>query len=352
MIVSATLGVELRNRIGAAEGHNSEVYLAYDPQLEADIVIKKIPKASYESIADYFAEAKRLYDARHPNVAEVKYACEDGDFVYLAMPYYARGSVATILDERRMTVREVVKYGLEILNGLHHVHTKRMVHFDVKPSNVLIDNSGKAALTDFGIARYLNVTGLATANKLYSLHWPPEYLLARDLPLTADVYQAGLTLYRMCVGAGALEEQAKGKEREELVSLIQAGRFPDRRLLPLHTPIRLKRVIRTALAVDPGDRFRTIFDMLIALADVDQWLDWKCSRDLIDGTWTWKLVSGDRSRSVMLAASDDAWSVVAATSYEESGVTRRRRALCGEGLTWGRARMLVQRAFTELERRG
>lgn len=350
MIVSAKLAVELLDRIGVAEGRNSEVYLAHDPQLDADIVVKKLSKASYASIADYFAEAKRLYDARHPNVAEVKYACEDADSVYLAMPYYARGSVAAILDERRLTIREIVKYGLDILNGLHHIHTKRMVHFDVKPSNVLIDHSGKAALADFGVARYLRVTGLATADRLYFLHWPPEYLLARDLPLTADAYQADLTLYRMCVGSGALEEQAKGKEQEELVSLIQAGRFPDRQMFPLHIPMRLKRVVRKALAVDPGDRFATIFDMLIALAEVNQWLDWECLRDPIDGTWTWKLVAGGQCRTVILTASGDAWSVVAATSYEESGVTRRQRALCGDGVTWGRARTLVQRGLTEMER--
>ena len=351
MLVSAKLDVELGDRIGVSEGHNSEVYLAHDPQLEADIVVKKIPKASFESAADYFAEAKRLYDARHPNVAEVRYACDDSDYVYLAMPYYAGGSVATTLDERRMTVREVVKYGLDVLNGLHHVHTKGMIHFDVKPSNVLIDRSGKAALADFGIARYLRASGLATANRLYFLHWPPEYLLARDLPLTADVYQAGLTLYRMCIGPGALEGQAEGKEQKELVSLIQAGRFPDRERFPLHTPLRLKQLIRTALAVDPGDRFATVFDMLIALAEVDQWLDWRCSHDLTDGTWTWKLPAEHQSQTVTLTPAADTWSVAATTSYRKSGLIRRQRSLCGADMTWGRARVLVQRALTQLEQR-
>ena len=167
MIVSATIDFELLNRIGAAEGHNSEVYLAQDPQLEATIVVKKIPKTSFRSVTEYYAEAKRLYDARHPNVVAVKYACEDADSVYLAMSHYVRGSIGALLDRRRVTNREIVRYGLDVLNGLHHVHTRGMVHFDVKPSNVLLDQSDRAALSDFGMSRHLRSDGLATTEALY-----------------------------------------------------------------------------------------------------------------------------------------------------------------------------------------
>lgn len=351
MIVSASLDFELGDRIGAAEGRNSEVYMAFDPQLAAQVVVKKIAKSSFKDVAEYFSEAKRLYDARHPNVVDVKYACQDANSVFLAMPYYAGGSIAARLDQRRMTNRKIVKHGLDFLHGLHHVHTQRMVHFDVKPSNVLIDNSGKAALTDFGLSRHLRSDGLATPGDLYVLHWPPEYLLAGDLSPAADIYQAGLTLYRMCVGLSALEEQAQGKDHREVVTLIQQGRFPDRaaKAFPLHVPARLVRLVRTALQVDPDTRYRTILDMLIALADVDQWLDWQCYRDRLNDTWSWEVSREGQHRIVTLSPSQSQWSVAVRKRNERTGMVRRQHALSGDGLTWGKARQLVQSALSNLE---
>ena len=349
MIVSAKLDFELRGRIGTDEGHNSEVRMAYDPQLNAEIVVKEIPKSSFSDVEQYFSEARRLYDARHPNVVDVKYACQTSDSVFLAMPYYSQGSVGQLLDQRRITNREIVRYGLDLLNGLHHVHTRGMVHFDVKPSNILIDHTGKAALSDFGLSRHLRSDGLADVEKLYVLHWPPEYLLSPDLPPAADIYQAGLTLYRMCGGALSLEQQAQGKKKEELVRLIRSGKFPDRRLLPLHRPRQLARVVKTALQVDPDDRFPTVFDMLLNLAEVDKWLDWECTWARQDDQWTWELSRGGQLRSIELRQDEELWSVVGCKTNEDTGFTRRQRAFCKDNLKWGDARRLVERALTELE---
>ena len=349
MIVSANLDFELRQRIGADEGHNSEVRLAYDPQLDAEIVVKKIPKSSFDDVEQYFSEARQLYDARHPNVVDVKYACQTSDFVFLAMPYYSQGSVGHLLDQRRITNREIVRYGLDLLNGLHHVHTRSMVHFDVKPSNILIDHTGKAALSDFGLSRHLRSDGLAAVQKLYLLHWPPEYLLSPDLPPAADIYQAGLTLYRMCGGPLSLEQQAQGKNKEELVRLILSGKLPDRRLFQLHRPRQLIGVVKTALQVDPDERFPTVFDMLLKLAEVDKWLDWECTRDAKDDQWTWELSRDGQLRSIELRQDEDSWSVVGRKTNEETGSTRRQRAFCKGNLKWGDARRLVERALTELE---
>ena len=349
MIVSATLDFELRSRIGATEGHNSEVYLAHDEQLDATIVVKKIPKSSFLSVAKYYAEAKRLYDARHPNVVTVKYACEDSGSVFLAMPHYARGSIGALLDQRRITNREIVRYGLDVLNGLHHVHTRGMAHFDVRPSNVLIDQSNRAALTDFGLSRHLRPDGLATADALYFRHWPPEYLMATDLSPAADVYQAGLTLYRMAVGVSALEEQVRGRNETELLSMLQKGTFPNRSAFPIHTPKRLRKVIRTALAVDPGNRFASVLEMLAALGRVDQWLDWQCFRDRTTDSWSWEVSRDGQLRTVTLDQNAGIWSVEGKKMNEKTLKVSRQSACSADGLAWGEARRLVEKALSGLE---
>ena len=349
MIVSTTLDFELRSRIGAAEGHNSEVYLAHDKQLDATIVVKKLLKSSFLSVAEYYAEAKRLYDARHPNVVTVKYACEDAGSVFLAMPHYASGSLGALLDQRRITNREIVRYGLDVLNGLHHVHTRGMVHFDVRPSNVLIDQSNRAALSDFGLSRHLRTDGLATADALYFRHWPPEYLKAKDLSPAADVYQAGLTLYRMAVGGSALEVQARGKNDREFLSMLEKGTFPDRGAFPIHTPRRLRNVIKTAMALDSDDRFASVLDMLAALARVDQWLDWQCFRDPTTDSWCWEVSRDGQLRTVTLRADAGTWRVESKKMNEKTRNVRRQSAFCGDGLKWGEARRLVERALRRLE---
>lgn len=349
MIVSTKLAFELRQPIGTDEGRNSRVWMAYDPQLAAEIVVKEIPKTSFDDVDQYFTEAKRLYDARHPNVVNVKYACQDSESVFLAMPYYSQGSVGRLLDQRRITNREIVRYGLDLLNGLHHVHTRGMVHFDVKPSNILIDHTGKAALSDFGLSRHLRSDGLADVKKLYVLHWPPEYFLSPDLPPAADIYQAGLTLYRMCGGQLSLKQQARGNDKEELRRLILNGKFPDRKMFPVHRPRQLIRVVKTALQVDPDDRFPTVFDMLLKLAEVDKWLDWKCTWDGKNDQWTWELSRGGQLRNIELRKDEALWSVVGCKTNENTGSTRRQRAFCKDNMNWGDARRLVERALTDLE---
>jgi serine/threonine protein kinase len=184
MLISTELRFERRANVGL-QGANSEVYFAWDHQLNAELVVKQIKKASISDPAEYFAEASLLYDTRHPNVVDVKYSCADADHIYLAMPKY-EGSLHQVLLQRALTVREIVKVGLDMLSGLHHVHSKRLVHFDVKPSNILLEASGRAAVSDFGLSRPVDQHGLATPVVMYEKHFPPEYLKAAARTLRPD----------------------------------------------------------------------------------------------------------------------------------------------------------------------
>ena len=348
MIISANLNFELGDQIGVNEGRNSEVFMAFDHQLDAQVVVKRVPKARFADVVEYFAEARKLYDARHPNVVDVRYACEDDDFVYLAMPHYAGGSVHTLLKQGHLTNRDVVRYGLDLLQGLHHVHTRRLVHFDVKPSNILIDSSGKGALADFGIAKHLRADGLAEVDHLYFLHFPPEYLLAKELPQAADIYQAGLTLYRMLVGVDSLEEQATGRTDDEIMHAIQSGDFPDRSGLPLHVHVSLARIVRRALEVDPDDRYSTVLDMMAELSAVDQLLDWQPAVDTA-GVQSWQTTRDGQTRRIEFARVGTDWSVRSTKTNSDTGVVRQQSKHSGTGLAWGSARKLVLSALKELE---
>lgn len=95
---TAQVAFEFKGEIGH-EGKNSTVFVAHDKQLDAEIAVKKVAKSALD-VNVFFDEAKILYMSTHPNVVQVLYACQDNDFIYLALPFYANGSLKTLMRTR------------------------------------------------------------------------------------------------------------------------------------------------------------------------------------------------------------------------------------------------------------
>jgi eukaryotic-like serine/threonine-protein kinase len=142
----AQITFDLITEIGQ-DGRNSRTYLARDHQLDAEIVIKEVQKAYLASAPSFFEESKALYASAHPNVVQIHYACEDTSAIYIGMPYYYRGSIKTLMTAQRLTVREIVTLGCNVLSGLHNIHSKGLIHFDVKPDNVLLSARSEGLLS-------------------------------------------------------------------------------------------------------------------------------------------------------------------------------------------------------------
>lgn len=289
----AQLTFDLLDEIGH-DGKNSRTYIAYDHQLNANIVIKQLSKEKLASTGELFAESKALYAGSHPNVVQIHYACEDDDNVYLAMPYYTRGSVKSIMKERFLTVREIVSIGCQILSGLHNIHSKKLIHFDIKPDNILFSDRGEALLSDFGQAKQMNNYGVAIQSRLYNRMVAPEVTTSLHLDLRFDIYQVGLTLYRMCNGPTEFDKQFKevAKDRDTFLRALQSGAFPDRKKFPLHIPTKLQKIVKKCLEVDLTKRFQSAIDVANALATIEgNLLDWQY--DVTDGIRSWnKNVAG------------------------------------------------------------
>jgi len=280
----AEVGFEFGREIGQ-HGQNSRTYLARDHQLNAEIVIKEIAKAKLDT-GRFFVEAQALYASSHPNVVQIHYACEDDDNVYVALPFYAKGSLKDILAARFLTVREIVTLGCQVLAALQHVHSKRLIHFDVKPDNVLLSDRGEALLSDFGLARPVGPRGLAEQDLHYVRMQPPEGFSGYEFSRAYDIYQAGMLLYRMCNGNEEFERQflpftAGGAfDRSAFRYAVVNGQFPDRRVFPAHVPERLRSVIRKCLQADLNERYASALEVANALAPIDgPTLDWRHSKD-------------------------------------------------------------------------
>jgi eukaryotic-like serine/threonine-protein kinase len=351
MQITASLDFEFRRSIGLQQGKNSDgVYVAYDPQLDGEVVVKRIAKARLQMDATrFFQESRRLYDARHPNVVDVKYACVDGDYIYIAMPCYGGGSLESLLAQRYLTVREIVKYAMEFLSGLHHVHTRGLVHLDVKPSNVLIDDRNTCALTDFGQSAAIDAQGFATPEEaLYAVHWPPEYLQHSLLSNVADIYQAGVTLYRMCNGNAWFRAQLQGHTVQSIQPLIVGGQFPDRKGFLPHIPKRLRRAIVKAMAADPDKRHQTALDLLNELALVNECLDWTYVSDPATGVQRWTRPVDTYEQQVTVSPATGGFAVRTERINFASQRTQQVAKFSGSAATAAEAAELARAALTGL----
>lgn len=311
----AELTFEFGPEIGF-DGRNSRTYVATDHQLNATIVLKQIAKTKLGDPALFFAEAQALYTSSHPNVVPVHYACSDNDHVYIAMPYMTAGSIKSLMNQRFLTVREIVKLGINMLSGLHHIHSKRLVHFDVKPDNILLTDRGEGVLADFGQAKQMNLAGTAEQDRFYAFMLPPEALGGGAFPLTFDIYQVGLTLYRMCCGNEAFEQQLDvfgGRaqlDRDAFRFAVRNGRFPNRQQFPAHIPQTLRTVIRTCLQTDPADRYQSALEVSNALAGLSgEQLDWQYLP--VGDTRTW--VKNEEGTNHTLTVSPDGASTMMKT---------------------------------------
>lgn len=327
--ISFQLGVEI-----GQEGSNSNTYLAHDDQLDANIVIKKISKSTLDSVDTFFEEAKILYLSSHPNVVPVHYACQDTDSIFIAMPHYSRGSLNALLDTRFLTVREIIVMGCQIASGLHNIHSKKLMHFDIKPDNVLLSDRGEALISDFGLSCRLNFAGTAEQDRMYFKMRPPEAYGTYVFTPSFDIYQFGLTLYRMCSGNEVFYDQfhqfgttSLTFDREAFKFAVCNGRFPDRSIFEEHIPDRLRRLIKKCIEPNPADRFQAAIEVSNELAQIEDRLDWQFSTDGTKRVWFKK--SDDKE--YQLSVDQDGSSLAVKTTG--SGRRTRIADYCKPGIT-------------------
>lgn len=259
------------------EGKNSKVYLVHDHQLDGDLVIKEISKANFKTPDEYFKEARIMFAQKHENVVEVHYAGMDADNIYIAMPFYANGSMKHLISNNHfLTIHQVLRYATQFLTGLNHIHSRGLLHLDIKPDNIMLSNSDVALLSDFGLAKYTDVYGLADQTFAYSMHRAPEQMLTRlrQSRLT-DIYQVGVTLYRMVNGNEFFYGQTKGiTTPADFQAMVIKGKFPFRDSYQEHVPQKLRRIINKCMTPNPTKRYDNALELLNDLASVTENLNY------------------------------------------------------------------------------
>jgi len=334
--------------IGIGEGMNSEVFLAFDPQLNAEIAVKEIQKANLgNSATSYFNEAGLMFASTHPHVVPPFYGCNTADQISVAMPYYPRGSLQSRIKGGPLPPRECLRVGHGVLLGLTQIHLQKILHLDIKPSNVLFDEIDRPRVADFGQARALDAAGVVTAPRMYRLAFPPETLQTSRATIQSDIFQMGLLLYRVVNGNPYYEAQVPALS--DLEDKITRGRFPNRDSFMPHVPRRLRTMIRKALQVNPVDRYHSAAEMSDALARIEIALDWKITPSA-NGALVWRACREGRPDLVveLSPCSSGEWSVGVHTARGADTRAKRPNQYRREGLSRKDADAHLKRVFVEL----
>jgi len=195
MDVIAQVQYDKIREIGGIAGKNSRVFLAFDHHLHTELVVKEIEKARISDPARYFDEARAFHASAHPRVVTVHWAADRTDHVCIAMPLMVGGSLADAIETTPLAPSRLIQVAQDLCEGVAQVHLAKFVHMDIKPTNVLFDANGRAAITDFGQALPLDTLGTADArgHRIYQSFTPPEIARSGAVATAAsDVYTTGI----------------------------------------------------------------------------------------------------------------------------------------------------------------
>src|SRR3981081_568162 len=194
----------LEARIGT--GGMSTVYRALDETLQRQVAIKlmnrEIP-ADSDQLERFRGEARAVAQLSHPHIVGVIDAGEDEGRPYIVFEFVEGETLKErIRRHGRLEISEAVAYAIEIARALGAAHARHIVHRDVKPQNVLIDEEGSAKVTDFGIARTPDEEGLTADGRVLGTtdYVSPEQALGQPVTGQSDLYSLGVVLYEMLTG--------------------------------------------------------------------------------------------------------------------------------------------------------
>ena len=258
------------------QGGMATVYKAYDTRLEREVALKIIRKEAFPAethdriLRRFEREAKALARLDHPHIIKVHDFGEYESSPYLVMQYIPSGTLKQQLG-KPIPYQQAVELLKPIAEALAYAHQHGVLHRDVKPSNILLTDDNRPILTDFGIAKLLDIeethtltgTGIGVGTPEYMA---PEQGLGKDIDGRADMYALGVVLYELLTG-----HKPYTADTPLAVLLKQVNDpLPRPRDFVPSLPVKAERVLFKALAKKPEDRYPDMAAFAVALEKLSQ----------------------------------------------------------------------------------
>ena len=248
-------------------GGTAQIYRAYQPSVRRDVVIKLLSPEFQDDpgfVQRFAQEVDVIAHLQHPRIIPVyDFGEQDGD-IYIVMAYMRGGTLADIIDNSPSGLpdNETIRLFDLITEGLGFAHTKGVVHRDLKPNNILMDEAGNPYLADFGLAKFIEgkielTNTMMTGTAAYMA---PEIAREGKSTKRADIYALGIMLFEMLTGKLPYE----GKTPYKILSAHINQPIPKIRKLRPDLPDAVQEVIDKAIAKEPADRYSTAEAMATA----------------------------------------------------------------------------------------
>jgi len=252
-------------------GGMGSVYHVMHEGLRRDDALKKLHEQYTEDpefVERFMREARAMARLDHPNIIRIYDVFADGNDNYIAMEYFAGGSLVKHLEERKCIDQESVIFIIkQVASALAYAHKQGVVHRDIKPGNVLVTSDNNVKITDFGIAAVADEHTLTSTGQMVGSprYMSPEQARGNVTDQRSDLFSLGIVFYEMITGATVFEGESS-------IAIIGKLAYSEEELpleFPDHVPESLETIIRKLLWRNAGNRFQNADALLQGLDALD-----------------------------------------------------------------------------------
>lgn len=244
-------------------GGMANVYLAHDMILDRDVAVKMLRLDfvnDEEFIRRFHREAQSATSLAHPNIVNIYDVGEEGNIYYIVMEYVAGDTLKQYIQKHSpVPIETALDIMRQLTSGISHAHQNNIVHRDIKPHNILIDNHGNVKITDFGIAMALSATSITQTNSvLGSVHYlSPEQARGGMANKKSDIYSLGIVMFELLTGRLPFS----GESAVSIALKHLQSETPSVRRWNSEVPQSVENIVLKATAKDPFHRYSSMEEM-------------------------------------------------------------------------------------------
>jgi serine/threonine protein kinase len=231
-------------------GGFGSVFLAKDTWLNIEVAIK-VPHKQSTELFKLLKEPRLQAALNHPNIVRMLAAEKANKIFFMVMEYIKGKTLEEVIDEEKILGYDnAVKYIIQIADAVDHAHTNKIIHRDLRPSNIILNERGKVKITDFGTSAWLNNVPYASTRIGSPPYMAPEQFMGKAT-FKSDIYSIGCMFYEMIIGRPPIFDPDPFKILEK----AQKGSITPPRLKNNRIPKELDNIIMKCLAPKPEDRY-------------------------------------------------------------------------------------------------